>query len=78
MAYQEAIAGHSPINIVSDDIDVLLVLAHHHTVEVTMEAWFGSHTVVNGKGVVKKSQSIIPYILAAHALTDCDAVSSLV
>ncbi|XP_042233703.1 zinc finger protein Xfin-like isoform X2 [Homarus americanus] len=88
MAYhmlQEAAAGHSPIRIVCDDTDVFLILAHHlhartnnipHTVQVSMESCTRGHAVVSINEVVKKHSSIIPNILAAHALTGCDTVSS--
>ena len=83
---KEAMSGHSPIQIVSDDTDVLLLLVHHLniylgslpcTVRVFMESCSGNRAVIDVNEVVKKHKSIIPNLLAAHALTGCDSVSSL-
>ena len=89
MAYHminEAVAGHSPIKVVSDDTDVLVILAHHmsmHTnnmpgvTEVFMESCSRNRAVIDVNKVVGKHTKIMPNILAAHALTGCDTVSSL-
>ena len=82
----EAVAGHSPIKVVSDDTDVLVILAHHmymHTnnmpdaIEVFMESCSGNSSVIDVNKVVEKHSKVMPNILAAHALTGCDTVSSL-
>ena len=82
----EAVAGHSPIKVVSDDTDVLVILAHHmymHTnnmpdaIEVFMESCSGNHSVIDISKVMEKLTKVMPNILAAHALTGCDTVSSL-
>ena len=82
----EAAAGHTPIKVVSDDTDVLLLLAHHlhartneipTTLQLYMESCTRDRTVININTVVEKHASILPNLLAAHALTGCDTVSSL-
>ena len=59
MAYhmiQEAAAGYFPISVVTDDTDLLLVLAHYlhthvnnlpHSIQVTMEGYSGSHAIID-------------------------------
>ena len=81
---QEAKIGQTTIKVVSDDTDVLIILAHHlHTqpqtrkyVSLSMEST-SSGSVVNVNGVVKTHKAILPNLLAAHALSGCDCVSSL-
>ena len=84
---QEAAAGHSPIRVISDDTDVLLIFAHHlhahtnnlpHTVQVPMEECSGSHAIIDVNEVVKHHAAVIPNLLGAHALSGCDIVSSFV
>ena len=83
---EESVGGHSPIRVVSDDTDVLLILAHHlqartnnlpATVKVTMEACSGRHTVIDLNAIVQQHADVIPNLLAAHALTGCDTTSSM-
>ena len=78
---QEALAGHTSIRIASDDTDVLTILAHHlyertnnlpNTVHVSMESCIRNRAVIDVNEVVKTHIKI----LAAHALTGCDTVSS--
>ncbi len=80
----EAAAGHSPIRIVCDDTDVL-ILAHHlhartndipETVQVSMEECSRNHAIISVNNVIKEHRSVISNILGAHALTGCDTVSS--
>ncbi len=89
MAYhmvQEATTGHSPIRVVSDDTDVLLILVHHlhahvnslpHGVQVTMAGCSGTHAIIDVNEVVQRHSTVIPNLLGAHALSGCDTVSSL-
>ena len=91
MAYNmidESVGGHSPIRIVSDDTDVLIIITHQlqartnnvpATVKVTMEACSGRHTVIDIKVTVQHCSHTWPHILAAHAisLTGCDTNYSM-
>ena len=81
---QEAVAGHSPIKVVCDDTDVLLILAHHlhantnnmsHTVKLFMESCSKNRAIIDVNEVVKKHSKIMPNLLGAHAITGCDTVS---
>ena len=81
----EALAGHSSIKVVSDDTDVLVILAHHlhaktnnmpSTVQLYMESCTKNRTVIHINEVVKKHAKVMPNLLAMHALTGCDSVSS--
>ena len=80
----EAVAGNSPIKVVCDDTDVLLILAHHlhtgtnnmpATVKLMMESCSRNRAVIDVNEVVKKHHKLMPNILATHALTGCDTVS---
>jgi hypothetical protein len=60
----EAVAGHSPIKVVCDDTDVLLILAHHlyahtnnvpDTVKVLMESCSRNRAVINVNEVVEET-----------------------
>ena len=73
----EAVAGHTPIKVVCDDTDVLVILAHHlhartsslpSTVKVLMESCGRSPVVIDVNQVVQKHHKIMPNLLAAHAL----------
>ena len=81
----EACSGMSPINIISDDTAVLLILCHHlHActggipvdVKLTMELCSDSLSVIDVNDVIRKHAAIVGNLLAAHALTLCDTVSS--
>ena len=76
-----SLVGHSPIRIVSDDTDVLIIITHQlqprtnnlpATVKVTMEACSGRHTVIDENTIVQQHPAVISNKLAAHALKDCD------
>ena len=89
MAYnmvQESVGGLSPIRIVSDDTDVLIIITHqlqprtHNlpaNVKVTIEACSGRHTVIDVNAIVQQHAAVISNILAAHARTECDKHSSM-
>ena len=89
MAYhivREAQAGLSPIKVISDDNDVLVILAHHLQVLIgfmnsrpillTMELCSGGCAVIYINSVIINNASIMKNLLAAHAITGCDTVSS--
>ncbi|KAL8582263.1 hypothetical protein ACOMHN_037020 [Nucella lapillus] len=81
----EASSGHTTIKIISDDTDVLVILAHHmhkqtgglsNHVALFMESCSSGHNVICVNDVISSHQNIMPNLLAAHALTVCDTVSS--
>ena len=81
----EACFDMSPINIISDDTDVLLIHCHHlHActcgipvdVKLTMELCSDSFSVIGVNDVIRKHAAIVGNVLAAHTLTLCDIVSS--
>jgi hypothetical protein len=81
----EASSGHTNIKVISDDTDVLIILAHHlhkqthglsNNVVLCMESCSAGHNVISVNGVISSHQNIMPNLLAAHALTGCDTVSS--
>ena len=83
---QQAIAESSPIRVVSDDKDVLLILTHplHNytiglpsTTELSVETCCASQTVIKVNDVVKEHAANILNVLAARALTGCDSGSSI-
>ena len=75
MAYhmiQEATMGHSPISVVSDDTDVLLILVHHlhahanswsQSIQVMMEGCSRSHAIIDANKVAQQHDAIIPNLL---------------
>ena len=67
MAYhmvQEATARHSPIRVVSDDTDVLLILTHAHvnslphSVQVTMAGCSGIHAIIDVNEIVQQHSTV--------------------
>ncbi|KAL8571528.1 hypothetical protein ACOMHN_056823 [Nucella lapillus] len=81
----EASSGHTTIKVISDDTDVLVILAHHmhkqtgglsNHVALFMESCSSGHNVICVNDVISSHQNIMPNLLAAHALTGCDTVSS--
>ena len=83
-AIKEASAGQR-IKVLSDDTDVLVIMGHHYfnntmgladIDSVTMESTDSSASQINVKEVARVHSAIMPHILAAHALTGYDTVSS--
>jgi len=81
---QEATMGHSPISMVSDDMDVLLILVHHlhalanswsQSIQVMMEGCSRSHAIIDVNKLVQHHDVIIPNLLGAHASSRCDTIS---
>lgn len=68
---QEAKIGQTTIKVVSDDTDVLIILAQQPQtrkyVSLSMEST-SSGSVVNVNGVVKTHKAILPNLLAAHGM----------
>ncbi len=87
MAYHminEAVAGYSPIKVVSDDTDVLVILAHHlyagtndmpPNIKLIMESCSRNRAVIDVNEVVITHAKIMPNLMAAHSFTGCDSVS---
>ena len=68
------------IVVVSYDTDVFVLLLHYYLEDglmllVTMESPIKDRVVVDIGKTVEKHQNIIPEILAAHTLSDCDTVT---
>ena len=58
---------------------MLLVHFYHKEsmeAEVFMQATSGERSMMNIKETASLYESIVPYLLAAHALSGCDSVSS--
>ena len=73
--------GAACVKVVSDDTDVFVLLLHFYhkenfTANISMEATSGERTVVSIGETVKLHESIVPYVLAGHAISGCDSVSS--
>ena len=67
--------------VVADDTDVFALLVHFRhasaiTTTVFMESPKKERTVIDIDGTVEDNLSIIPGLLAAHALTGCDIVTT--
>ena len=80
----EAVGGHPPVKIVSDNTDVLVILAHHlhaqtkgmpNDVQFFMESCNRNRAFINVNEVVKKHAKIMPNLLAGHTLSGYDSVS---
>ena len=71
------------INAICEDTDVFILLCHFCNSEEWNAKVFmngltkDSSTTISINKTVKKHKSIVPSILAAHALTGCDSVSKL-
>ena len=75
-------APDNHIRVVSDDTDVLVLLAHHvhaaHlSADIAMEECSGNRSVISINDVVRKHKGIMDNLLAAYALTGCDTTSGL-
>ena len=86
-AINEAVAGYQSIRVVSDDADVLVILSHHlhsrtngipHDVQFYIESCSRNLTLIYINEVLKKHEQIMSNLLAAHALSGCDSVSSFI
>ena len=74
----EASSGHTTIKVISDDSDVLVILAHHmhkqtgglsSHVALSMESCSSNHIVISVNDVISSHQNIMSNLLAAHVLT---------
>ena len=70
------------ITVVCDDTDVFILLLNIYQDQalhchVWMEGVSSGRTVIDIAATVKTYNDIIPYLLAAHALTGCDTVATL-
>ena len=85
---QEARLGNSPITVISEDTDVLVILLHHvyagtgnisSDIKVRMESFSRGRAVVGINNTVKQygNVGLIPNLLAADAITDCDTISAI-
>ena len=72
--------NQTSILVMSDDTDVfVLALFHYHaqnlTLPVYMESPVKERSIIDIKSTVERHAEIIPYILAAHAVSGCDTVA---
>lgn len=70
-----------PVTVLADDTDVYTLLLYHYLEQglptlMVMESPIKERAVVDIRATVEKNKSIIPTMLAAHALTGCDTVSA--
>ena len=81
----ESLLGQRNIRVVSNDTDVLVILAHHlysktkdlsTEVALSIESCTCTHNVISVNEVVVQHYTIMHNMLAAHAFTGCDIVSS--
>lgn len=81
----ESSLGRTNIRVVSDDTDVLVILAHHlykktkglsQDVTLTIESCASTYNVISVNDVIRQHAAIMPNLLVAHAMTGCDTVSS--
>lgn len=76
------IAGNKDIAIVADDTDVFALLLHFrhcgsmNARHVYLESPLKGRATIDIDATVQENLSIIPGLLAAHALTGCDTVAS--
>ena len=73
-------ATRNNISVISDDTDVFLLLMYHYareelSVDVIMESVVQGRATIDIKSTVNAHKSIIPDILAAHALSGCDTTA---
>ena len=51
---------HSPTRVVSDNIDVLLILTHH------LHAHSGTHAIIDVNEIVHQHSTVIPNLFGAY------------
>ena len=71
--------GAKCVSVICDDTDVFLLLLHFYNLcklkcSLFMEGTSEERTIVDIGATVKKHQTIVPYLLAAHAISGCDTV----
>jgi hypothetical protein len=75
-------AGNQAIVVVADDTDVFALLLHYrhsgmiNGSNVYMQSPLRGRAVIDIDATVRNNMSIIPVLLAAHALSGCDVVAS--
>ena len=75
-------ASVNSISVVSDDTDLFLLRCHYYnhlttTCQLTMEATSGERKKIDIAATVEKHRAIVPQLLKAHDLSDCDIVAYL-
>ena len=71
--------GCKTINVICDDTDVFLLLAHYFaeeslSVSLIMESTSRSQSSIEIGATVTKHSGIVPQLIAAHAVSECDTV----
>lgn len=77
-----ATQGTKCIKVICDDTDVFVLLLHYYahsklTCTVVMEGTSAQRGMINIGQTALNNASIVPHLLAAHALTGCDTVGCL-
>ena len=72
--------GCKTINVICDDTDVLVLLAHYFaeeglSVSLIMESTSRSRSSIDIGATVAKHPGIVPQLIATHAVSGCDTVS---
>ena len=81
-AIRAAADSTKTVKVICDDTDVFVLLLHFYShlklsAKVIMEGTSGEHVQVDIGTTAKRHHSIIPYLMAAHALTGCDTVARM-
>ena len=71
--------GCKTINVICDDIDVFVLLAHYFSeenlpVSLIMESTIRSQSSIDIGATVAKHSGIVPQFIVAHAVSGCDTV----
>ena len=71
--------GCKTINVICDDTDVLVLLAHYFaeeslSVSLIMESTSCSRSSIELGATLAKHSGIVPQLIAAHAVSGCDTV----
>jgi hypothetical protein len=80
-AIRVAVNEQKCVTVLADDTDVYILLLYYYLergiqIPMVMESPIKERTVVDIHATVEKYQSIIPSMLAGHALTGCDTVAA--
>ena len=75
-----AMQGIGNITVICDDTDVFILLLHFYlsknlSCSILMEGTNSQQTVINISHTAKKHQTIVPHLLAAHAISGCDTTA---
>lgn len=72
--------GHKTIQVICDDTDVIVLLAHFYqssTCYLYIVPTSTSENVINIGLTVQQHSEIVPHLISMHTFTGCDSVSSI-